>query len=240
MSLSLFYRAWRYRLRLDTAEISYIRNFLKTGMTAIDIGAHKGGYLYWIRQAVGAEGKVVAFEPQPILFGYLKTATTGFKNLTVENLAVSAEKGKLTLFVPQHGSKTSPGATLNSAKPNEIDCTEIKVQVVTLDEYCAKHDLHPNLIKIDVEGFELEVFKGAKDILTNQKPVLIFECEQRHLHNTTMQTVFEYLGSFGYKGFFFEHKQLRPVAEFDLHTHQKMENGQIVKGEYSNNFVFIP
>ncbi|MEY4927606.1 MAG: hypothetical protein RI894_2042 [Bacteroidota bacterium] len=240
--LSLLFRAWRYRLRLDVAEIAFVRQFLQKGMTAIDIGAHKGGYLYWLRKEVGETGRVVGFEPQPLLYDYLKSAVekADYKNVTIENLAISTETGNLTLFVPQHGSKTSPGATLNAAKPNEVACAEITVQVVRLDDYCASQNLKPDLLKIDVEGFELDVFKGAATILKTCKPTLIFECEARHLHQTTMEEVFDYLASFGYKGAFFENKNLRPIAEFRLETHQKLAHGKPVRGEYANNFVFKP
>ena len=61
------FRAWRYRLRAERPEIRFLLNQLQLGHTAIDIGAHKGAYTYWMSQRVGSSGQVIAFEPQPEL-----------------------------------------------------------------------------------------------------------------------------------------------------------------------------
>ena len=240
--LSFIYRAWRYRLRLDVAEIAYIRRKVTDGMTVFDIGAHKGGYLYWLRNRVGSTGTVVAFEPQPLLNQYLSSvvAKANYQNVTVEPMALSSQIGNLTLFVPQHGSKTSPGATLNAAKPQEIACETVEVVVDTLDNYCEKHGLQPDFLKIDVEGFELHVFKGAKNILAARKTTLFFECEQRHLGSTKIDDVFDFLSNLGYKGYFFEHEKLTAIEHFSIEKHQKIVNNKVNSGYYCNNFVFEP
>lgn len=67
--LRLIYRAWRYRLRIDPGEIRYLLATLRPGRMALDIGAHKGAYSYWMSKAVGPWGEVIAFEPQPELAG---------------------------------------------------------------------------------------------------------------------------------------------------------------------------
>src|SRR5687768_10732474 len=66
------HRAWKYRLARDRAEIASAVESIRPGATVIDVGAHKGAYLYWLRQAAGPKGRVLAFEPQPQLSSYLE------------------------------------------------------------------------------------------------------------------------------------------------------------------------
>ena len=69
--IKLFHRAYKYQ-KSDTGEIAYIKTAIKKGETVFDIGAHKAGYLYFIKKQVGPTGKVYAFEPQSNLFNYIK------------------------------------------------------------------------------------------------------------------------------------------------------------------------
>ena len=91
-------------------------NNLKKGEVVIDVGAHKGGYLYWMSKKVGSKGKVIAFEPQAILCDYLKNLCKrlGLNNVTIENKGVSSVEQTTILYVPNIGKDSSPGATLNS------------------------------------------------------------------------------------------------------------------------------
>lgn len=107
--------------------------------------------------------------------------------------------------------------------------------VTTLDDYFGeKRDRPVKLIKCDVEGHELEVFKGARVILEQDQPVLLFECEGRH-RSGGIDEVFTYLLELGYEGFFIDGKQERPLSEFNEQQHQ-------VPGHkpYLNNFLFLP
>src|SRR6185437_2408060 len=181
--IKLVYRANRFKNRVDRAEIRYIFNTLKSGQTAFDIGAHKGGYLYNILKQVGGAGHVYAFEPQFILYNYLIKIKKifGWKNVTVEHAALSDEKGSVKLYIPVHnGKSTSPGASIvGSTNFNEFKTEE--VQTETLDSYCNINNLIPNFPKIDVEGNELRVFKGGAEILKKYHPKILFECEERHV-----------------------------------------------------------
>ena len=86
--LRWFYRAWRYRLKLEKQEIASLRQLLSGGDIAVDIGAHKGAYTYWMLKQVGAAGKIFAFEPQPILFQSLQELIPASRhgNVKIENM----------------------------------------------------------------------------------------------------------------------------------------------------------
>jgi len=230
--LKLFHRAWRYRYQADKGGIRFLMEHLHKGDTALDIGAHKGGYTYWMRKSVGSNGKVIAFEPQ------IKGATLLKKlfpsNVKVEHLAVSDTQGKMELFVQTQSYDISFEASLNNQYK---DAHKELVDVITLDEYCRKHNVSPQFIKIDVEGNEQRVLKGAINTLTRFKPSLLMECEVRHIGENEMKTIFGELDNMGYDGFFFFDGRVLPINEFRVDIHQDISC--ISKYRYANNFGFV-
>lgn len=232
----LVHRAWRYRLKLDPNEIRWMRRVLRPGDFVVDIGAHKGGYTYWIRQAVGSDGAVLAFEPQPGLAQYLQRmiGLNGWSNVHVENMGLSAEPGELPLFIP--GTGWSPGATF--IPPGEApERAPITVAVDTLDRYLSRtgRSERVRLIKCDVEGHELSVFRGAEETLATSRPMLLFECEARHDPRRSVSEVFHHLEDRGYRGFFFWEGVKLEMSEFRPAVHQEFG-----RQPYVVNFIFLP
>jgi FkbM family methyltransferase len=233
--IKLRYRAYKYKTRNDRGEIAYIESVLKPGQTVLDIGAHKAGYLYIMLQKVGASGKIYAFEPQSRLHSYITGLKQmfGWDNVTVEHLALSDAPGKVTLFIPAaKGKFTSPGATIAPKEQGEYGIKE-DVATEKLDDYCARNNIVPDLLKIDVEGNELRVFKGGAHILATCKPSIIFECEARHVGREQVLETFNYLRLLGYEGYFIRGEQKVSLTHFNFDEHQ-------VEGRkpYCNNFIF--
>jgi FkbM family methyltransferase len=228
------YRAWKARLRGERGEVRAVLSRLRPGDRAVDVGANKGAYLYWMRRAVGPAGAVYAFEPQPGLARYLEAARErmGWGNVSVREVALSDAPGRGTLHVP--GWENSPGASLEP----EAGGTPREVAVDTLDR-----QLEPAgriaLVKIDVEGHELAVFRGASRTLSAHRPVLLFECERRHLGGRSPHEVFAFLKGLGYRGAFFSPGGLRPIQQFDPEVHQRRGPGRFWEAPgYCNNFLF--
>lgn len=231
--IKFLYRARRFRHLLDKAEINFVLSHLHKTSCALDIGAHKGAYTYWMHKAVGSGGRVFAFEPQIELSDYLKNMikSMGIENVTVEHSAISSAEGFSTLTIP--GDGPSPGATLETGLFDK-ETHSYEVPLTTIDGYFSdKPDMEINLIKCDVEGHELEVFKGAEKTLNKFQPHLIFECEQRHHINDSIQDVFGYLLNLGYKGYFFQNGQIHQLKELDINQSQDYK-----EPHYVNNFLF--
>tara|TARA_A100000171_G_scaffold52986_1_gene75024 strand:+ start:3297 stop:4058 length:762 start_codon:yes stop_codon:yes gene_type:complete len=238
--IKFLFRALKYRYRNDTAEIKFILEHVRNGDSVLDIGAHKGGYLYWLRKSIGSDGLLVALEPQPTLYDYLKLAISKFRftNIELHHAGASSEDTHLELYIPKGEGLTSPGATFEDRKDSSKGHF-IKVPVHKLDELLKHRKKAINFIKLDVEGHELDVFKGALDILKQDKPTLLFECENRHLNNISVIDVFNYLTDLGFQGSFFHNNVLKPISDFDPLLHQVTQEGEIVdKNNYVNNFVF--
>jgi FkbM family methyltransferase len=238
MKARFLYRAAKARLRGERAEIRVLRAALSEGDTAVDVGANKGAYLYWMRRAVGPSGAVVAFEPQPSLARYLE-AVAGrmrWENVRVHECALSDAAGRSLLRVP--GWEGSPGASLEAGEGGGERDREVATD--TLDrrlEGIGK----VALVKVDVEGHELAVFRGAARTLEASKPTLLFECEARHLAGRGVDEVLRFLEGLGYRGEFFSPEGLRPIAEFDVEKHQRRGPGRFWEAPgYCNNFLFRP
>ena len=236
------YRTYKYRFVEDVSELKYITSKVNHGDFVLDIGAHKGGYLHWIRKAVGERGKVIAFEPQPILFQYLTEAIEGFRytNIDLHQAGVSSKEGSLELFIPKAQGLTSPGATFEN-REGQIGHS-FQVPIVQLDQLLARREQPISLIKVDVEGHELEVFKGANELLKKDRPNLIFECEKRHLNDLMIKDIFQHLQNLDYLGYFFYNGRKTPIKDFDPSIHQIIDSKKDIvnKRTYSNNFVFEP
>jgi hypothetical protein len=139
------------------------------------------------------------------------------------------------LFLP---NGHQPGASLHRTALEGESFTILSVPVVALDDYFSESD-KVTLLKIDVEGAEFGVLKGAERILRQHAPLLVFECENRHLAPGTVQDVFSYLEDLGYEGSFVCRSQVFPISEFDAAVHQRQDGEWFWKNkDYCNNFVF--
>ncbi|MGD9635072.1 MAG: FkbM family methyltransferase [Pirellulales bacterium] len=234
--LRYLYRAYRYRFRVDPAEMRFMRDRLRPGDLAVDVGCFKGAYTYWMQRWVGAAGRVVAFEPQPEQVAYIRRAIAQMKwhNVSVEGQGVSNVAGQLELLRPPSGHE----ATFVLRKATEQPCERILVPVTTLDAKFAAASAGPAFIKIDVEGHELEVLEGARETVSAHRPTLLIECETRHRPDGDVRPVFNFLASLGYEGSFFHGRNRRPLAEFDAAVYQRIEPDGTLPVGYSNNFAF--
>ena len=236
--LKLTLRAKKYKNRDDKGGISYILEAIKEGNTVLDIGAHKGGYLYFMQKTIGKQGQIHAFEPQSFLFSYLMKMKPIMKwdNVTINNIALSDSNATATLFIPSNvtGENSSPSATIFDQHTLENISKTETVSTTTLDDYCECFQLQPNVLKIDVEGNELKVFKGAINTLKKYKPKIIVEIEAAHVGREQVLDTFAFLTQLGYSGQLIQGIHKIPLAEFSFDKHQNKAN----MGYYSNNFIF--
>lgn len=254
--LRYVYRAYRYRLRVDAAELRFITSKLRPGQVAVDVGCHKGAYTYWMRRRVGPTGHVFAFEPQPGQVEYLRRvfAAMQYDNVTLVPIGLSNAPGRLPLHVRTgtgmtHAATFEPGAWshehgANHAPPDSqlpAPCSLLSVSVTTLDAFFADQRRGPDLIKIDVEGHESAVLDGALRVLRVYRPTILLECEARHRADGDVRPVFDLLESLGYRGSFFHCGVRRPLAEFNPSVHQCIDLTTVsVPSGYVNNFTFEP
>jgi FkbM family methyltransferase len=239
--LRFWARAVKYARTVDPHEIRFLRRLLRPGDFAIDVGAHKGGYLHWLQRAVGPTGRVVAFEPQPAAAAYLLgiTALLGYRHVEIVASAVSDREGPVTLFAPS--SRVSTGATLEAGLFAENDAAN-RIEAVTLDGYLGRRPElpPPRFIKIDVETHELAVLHGAERVLRTARPAVQFEADQHVYGDRPIAAIFEYLRGLGLEGYFFFAGALHPVGAFRVTTHQPAALRRTPNHPgFANNFLFL-
>ena len=162
-------------LRRDGADTGHMRRLLAFTLTTdancIDVGAHRGTILQEMLRVAPA-GHHIAFEPLPNLAALL---TDAFPDVDVRQAALSNHVGH-TSFEHVHGVAEGCSGFLTVTAPpgyaNEVE--EITVRLETLDG-SLDPDYRPQLIKIDVEGAELQVLQGALETLSRHQPIVVFE-----------------------------------------------------------------
>ncbi len=136
-----------------------------------DVGANIGHYTVQLAELVGLAGKVFAFEPSPINAARLREATVGLANVTAVELALSDSDGSGSLYQ----GEDELGATSRMVRSESLSDRIFVVRVVTGDEVIAQGCAEaPNVLKIDVEGHELQVLRGLCNQLRHNELRHIF------------------------------------------------------------------
>ena len=155
----------------------------RPGDTIIDIGTNIGFSLLNMAKIAGTAGQVIGFEPDGENFSRLRKniSLNNFGNVKVSRLGLGDRPGKFMLEniieYNNSGKRITVAAATSSAGATEVE-------IDTLDNFISSGDnLLPkiDLIKIDVEGFELNVLKGAQDTLRKYSPLLFIELDDRNL-----------------------------------------------------------
>lgn len=153
----------RYRhVSWNPDEYNAFRGVVRRGVTVLDVGANVGAYTLMFAHWVGETGRVFAFEPSPDACDGLRAHVTlnGFDDrVTIVRAAVAATLGHAAFALHPSGGASS--LALSSVRGG----TRVEVATETVDHVCRVHDLLPAVIKIDVEGAELDVLRGARNTL---------------------------------------------------------------------------
>jgi FkbM family methyltransferase len=158
----------------EEADARCALSFLRPGGHAVDVGANAGVYTLAFARAVGPRGRVLAIEPGSEACARLRDNIrhNGLQNVDVVQAAAAATAGSLTL----HLSAIDLGSSscVHPPSPHEHAGQEA-VTAIALDDAIAQGGLAPDLIKIDVEGMEVEALRGAERVLRARRPVLMVE-----------------------------------------------------------------
>ena len=158
------------------------------------------------------------------------------RNVVLHRAAASDRSGTACLRIPYRGNVALHGTATIEAK-NELGGTthtrDLDCKLVTLDQVIEEP---VGFIKIDVEGHELAVLKGAVRLLQRCQPIVLIESERRH-HPDAPENVFEFFAERGYVGLALIDNRLCSLDGFDALRHQASDR----KGRhYVNNFLFLP
>ena len=166
-------------------------SIISNNSNCIDVGCHKGEILNFIIE-LAPNGKHFAFEPIPELYNHLKS---NFSDVKIFPFALSDRNGKASFNYVKNAPAYS-GIKKRKYAIENPDINEIEVDVKKLDDIIPENTTI-SLIKIDVEGAELGVLKGAKKILSKNKPYIIFEfgLGASEFYNTQPEDIYNLLVS---------------------------------------------
>ena len=167
---------------------------LKPGMNAIDIGGNIGYYAMMEARLVGPEGKVVAIEPMPDNSEQLciNVKNNGYQNIDIHKMAIGDCDGTALMYV-------TAKSNWHSLHPPAEAKGEMKVPVSTLDSLLAQYDLPTvDLVRMDLEGYEIVVVEGMKRTLEKYGPRLLVELHPLLVGTPAMEKYLRTLESLGY------------------------------------------
>ncbi len=217
-------------------ELRRLADFCPPGGTAVDVG---GWYGPWTRRLARRADRVVTIEPVPHLARLIASVTP--PHVDVVSAAATDHAGCATLWLPPDG-RGDRG--VSSLVRRELHTAALDVPCLPLD---ALGLASVTLIKVDVDGAELAVLRGAADTVERDRPALFVELESRI---QPLAPVLDWTAARGYRGWVLPHGRWLPLADFDLPAHQLRtshvaEHGLLRRSlaphrRYVNSVLFLP
>ncbi len=204
----------------QSGEDVVMKKFIRPGDIVFDVGAHLGFYTLLVSKLVGKDGKVFAFEPNPELLPSLRQTVGHLANVTLFECALSDKAGKIELFVPEDASMASLSdwTAGGAGSVHSVRC-DVKVlgELVESGEVAL-----PQFIKCDVEGAELAVFSGARNILDRvDAPVVLFELNTKAAESfgnkpTSYHEFFESMDAADFDYFEVQSEEVKEMRDWDV------------------------
>ena len=223
-------------------ELLLIQYFLDSDSTFIDVGANLGQYLYKADGMIDRKN-IFAFEPHPALN---KRLSKLFPGINLSQDALSDTEGNTQFKIPYFNNREIHTRGTLKTEHVEVDETNsvlIDVHISTLDQFSEANKIEKiSLVKIDVEGAEFDVIKGAVEMIKRYHPVFIIEIEQRHHKSPILDFIISLEQNGQYTCCYFDtvnqelktdikEKKIEDIQSIDNHGKNRL---------FINNFIFIP
>jgi len=185
-----------------------LSNNLQEGMVCLDVGGNLGYYATLESKKIGKSGRVIVLEPSPLNFKYLtkNLSLQNQSNYELFNYACGNREGEVQFLISKH-SNTS--RVLKDHEKPSADMNLIKVPVIKLDDFMEKKGIKKlDILRMDVEGYEVEILEGAKDLIRNFQPNIQIEVHLQRLGPKNTKKVLEMFQNAGYKNIYFIAREL--------------------------------
>lgn len=176
---------WYHGRQREAESMARFAELIQPGAQVLDVGGHIGYIALYFAHLAGAEGHVYVFEPGENNLPYLRRNVGACPNVTVVTKGAGSCCERRTFYTESLSGQNNSfleqfqvyERNRSNAYAARAEVREAVVDVVTLDAFCREAGVRPDFIKIDVEGFELEVFRGAAELLREARPLLMIEVQ---------------------------------------------------------------
>jgi len=196
--------------------VNIFNQIIKPGMVFLDIGTHVGQYTLLASKLVGPDGAVHSFEPDPDTFAHLalNVSMNNLQNVHPVQAALSGKNGWADFYLSSSGYMGTNSLRTPSYHSGEV----CKVRTITLDSYIKENNIAKiDVMKLDVEGAEIDILQSSLNILKDMKPLLVVEfnkvADMRFDHSA--HGLKDLLTSLGYEILRIDNDGLRQYREED-------------------------
>ena len=207
--------------RYEPAECDLMRQHIKPDQVILDIGANIGYLTRFFAKCAHDTGRIIAFEPNPLIFPLLQQNVARFKSVSAYNMGLSASNGEAELFLAGQdhsvASLTRDYPATHLAYQDNGTLGSVKVRLAAGDEFLRSLGVTKvDILKIDVEGWELNVFAGLEQTIAASQHLTIF-CEfnpaaQKFAGHTAAELPQWFLDR-NFSLAYADHGQLRPISK---------------------------
>ena len=214
----------------EPATVNVLKRLVKSGDTALDIGANVGYMSLVLAKFVGKSGRVFSFEPDSKNFALLKRNLELNPDCNIKPIPKAVSDTNQPVRLYQARFDFNGGA--HSMLPSEKHSNEfVEIEATTIDDFVKSHELKKiDVIKIDIEGAEMSAFKGMSETIRRSRPFVVCElCEEHQARaGYTTQAVKKWM-----------------AETFDMQAFKVMESGKlketpIEETHLADNIVFVP
>lgn len=238
----LNWRETRFYGRYGEVELHLLEFLCQGDADAIDIGANDGSYVHYMRRF---SRHVFAFEPMPALAQALRRKFP--RGVTINEIALSDCSGKVELRMPVVDGVVVTGCSTVST---DASATYPGYQGIDVPMDCLDNVYrgHAAVMKIDVEGHELSVLRGARETIRRCRPRVLVELLET-LAPGCIEEARLFFEQLGYRGYFVHQRQLKPIERFSIAELQDPANLPDLTaalqarqrfGRFIYNFIFLP
>jgi len=185
----------RFAHNYEAQTAEFLAKRIKPGMTCFDVGANVGAYVLQLAHWSGPSGKIVAFEPntgaREVLARHIAWNGTADR-VTVVPSAISSSPGESVLYAEGADGMSRLAEANRGLRSTAV---EMVVPVTSLDTWCEANQVWPDVLLLDIEGFEIEALRGARAVLARSKPLIAVEMHPNvwHTSNASRPAVEELL-----------------------------------------------
>jgi FkbM family methyltransferase len=205
----------------ERRELSTMRSLIRPGMVIAEVGANVGFYALEMAKSVGPFGRILAFEPDPLAFRLLeeRVKRASLTNVEPYQVALGDTSGRATLYSSAY-NRSDNRLTPSHTEPHVEAC---QIDVRRLDEFLSARDIHIDALKIDVQGNEEQVLRGAEATLRRGVRWIWIEFSPMHLRGSGSDPdrFLEKLKELGMDLFEVQHQgKLEPLTNILGHTNK--------------------